>query len=88
MESVNVLLVGMCVVAGPLTVSLRNQGGGIREVPHCDCFLLFLCCLKSVSGSFRYSYWSLQQHLETVQVVFLFYFLHSSIALGCRFVRV
>lgn len=55
MQYVQVPLVGMCAVARPLMVSLKSQGGGIQEMPHCDCLRLFLCCLKSVLGSFHYA---------------------------------
>lgn len=55
MQYVHVPLAGMCAAARPLMASLKSQGGGNPEVPHCDCLRLFSCCLKSVLGSFHYA---------------------------------
>lgn len=55
MQYVHVPLAGMCAAARPLMASLKSQGGGNQEVAHCDCLILFSCCLKSVLGSFHYA---------------------------------
>lgn len=68
-------LAGSYVVAEPWVVFLRSQGGGNQEDLRPGWPILFLCCLKNVSGSFHWVSWSLYNNSNkkiTREVTFKF----------------